>query len=83
MDRNAGHTELQDDYAYAGVWGDHPVQEVLLLPFILLQHTADHLYGIAGVLRAPETRMTHQTLHSRCSRIVCDCTPRAGAKSGP
>lgn len=64
------NTELQDDSTYAGAWGDHPVQEVLLLPFMLLQHTADHLHGIAGVLRAPETQMTHHTL-ARAALASC------------
>lgn len=64
------NTELQYDSDYAGAWGDHPVQDVLLLPFMLLQHTADHLYGIAGVLRAPETLMTHQTL-TRAALASC------------
>lgn len=37
---------------------------------MLLLHTTDHLHGIAGVLRAPETVMTHQTL-TRAALASC------------
>ncbi len=65
--------ELSHDGEYAGAWGNHPVQQVLLLPATLLLHTDDHLSGIAGVLRAPETVMTHQTL-TRAALASCAVT---------
>lgn len=64
------HAELQSDSDYAGPWGNRPVQDVLLLPSMLLLHTADHLHGIAGALRAPQTVMTHQTL-TRAALASC------------
>ena len=57
--------EWQENGEYAGPWGQRPLQEVLLLPFSLLMLSADHLRGIAAVVRAPQTVMTHQTMSRR------------------